>query len=193
MLKITQAELIQSATSIKNAPKTNLPEFVMLGRSNVGKSTLINGLCNRKKLAYTSKTPGKTRLINLYNINNEFVLTDLPGYGYAKRSKDELERWKKQLEGYLKDREEIISAIQLVDARHEIQPNDYQMMEWVQYYEIPMFIVLTKTDYLKRHEIQAYIQKIETELGITALGFSGKTKQGKEEILKHLESILKPR
>lgn len=190
MLKIVNSSFITSATSIDQAPKTNLPEFVMVGRSNVGKSSFINALCNRKKLAYVGKRPGKTRLINLFQINEDFILTDLPGYGFAQRSPIETEKWRKKIERYLREREEIVSIIHLLDARHDIQKNDYQMMEWLKYYEIPSLIILTKIDAIKKSQIKININKVQEELNKPVIGFSAKTKQGRNEVLKYVSDII---
>ncbi|MGD9581134.1 MAG: ribosome biogenesis GTP-binding protein YihA/YsxC [Vampirovibrionia bacterium] len=190
MLKIIESKFITSATSINEAPITNLPEFVMVGRSNVGKSSFINALCNRKKLAYVGKTPGKTRLINLFQINEDFILTDLPGYGFAQRSPIEQEKWRKKIERYLRNREEIVSIIHLLDARHDIQKNDYQMMEWLKFYDIPSVIILTKIDTLKRGQIVQNINKVQEELNKPVIGFSAKTKQGRNEVIKYISDII---
>lgn len=190
MIKIVNSNFITSATSIDEAPVTNLPEFVMVGRSNVGKSSFINALCNRKRLAYVGKTPGKTRLINLFQINEDFILTDLPGYGFAQRSPIETEKWRKKIERYLRERKDISCIIHLLDARHDIQKNDYQMIEWLKYYEIPSLIVLTKIDTLKRGQIKLNINKVQEELNKPVIGFSAKSKQGRNEVLKYISEII---
>jgi len=191
MLKINESKLIKSMVSIKDAPDLKLPEFVMLGRSNVGKSSFINALCNRKKLAYISKIPGKTRLINLYQINEDFILTDLPGYGYSQRSATEQKQWKKFIEEYIIGRKEIISAIHLIDSRHDIQKNDLQMHEWLQYNNINSIVVLTKADHLSHNELQNRIVHIKQEINQFGIPFSAKTKQGKDQVLKTITSFLK--
>jgi GTP-binding protein len=190
MLKIKTSKLLQSTVSVKDAPKLNIPELVMIGRSNVGKSSFINCLCNRKNLAYKSKTPGKTRLINLYQINEDLIITDLPGYGYAKRSKDELIDWKKRIEEYILKREQIICTIHLIDARHDIQKNDFQMREWLNFYEIPTLTILTKIDYVSKSKINNTIQKAEKELNCQVLGFSAKNKYGKDHVLKYISKLI---
>ena len=190
MIKIINAQFLISAPSIKEAPKTGLVELVMIGRSNVGKSSFINAVCNRKKLAYISKTPGKTRLINLYQINEDFILTDLPGYGYAKRSEQEMKKWRKRIEEYLLNRKEIIGAIHLIDARHDIQKNDYQMREWLQHYEIPTINILTKIDCLKKSQIQKSIKEKQDILQNITIGFSAKTKYGKDDVLRAMDNLI---
>lgn len=191
MLKIEQAELIQSTVSVNEAIKTGLPEFVMIGRSNVGKSSFINTLCNRKKLAYISKTPGKTRLINLYQINKDLVLTDLPGYGFAKRSQKEQQFWQKKLEQYLTQREEIVAALHLIDSRHDIQKNDLQMREWLLFHNIPTYTLLTKVDLINKGHIKGKIDQTKKILDENVFGFSAKNKYGKDEVLKLITELMK--
>jgi GTP-binding protein len=191
MLKIKQSEFVTSATCLKEAPVLHLPEFIMIGRSNVGKSSFINALCNRKNLAYIGKSPGKTRLINLYKINEAFVLTDLPGYGFARRSKTEQEQWQKKIEEYLRNRKEIVSGIQIMDARHEPQKNDIQMREWLVYYNIDTITVLTKIDHVSKNKISSVLATFEKEFGSPIIGFSAKTKYGKDDMLKMIELKIK--
>ena len=177
-MKIKSAKFILSSPNLKLCPELNLPEFALLGRSNVGKSTFINTLCNQLKLAKTSNTPGKTRLINLFEITTDkkpFVLADLPGYGFAKVSKKEQETWQKNLEQYLLKRK-LVSTIQFIDARHDIQKNDILMQEWLKYNNIPCFNILTKCDYVSRNEIAKKIAQIEKQFGNKALAFSSKNK-----------------
>lgn len=149
-MKYMQAKFLISAEKLSQCPEYTLPEFPLLGRSNVGKSSFINGLANHKKLAKTSNTPGKTRLINFFDFSNKFMLADLPGYGYAKVSKEAQNRWQKYLEEYLLERKQITSLIQLVDGRHDIQKNDFQMREWVMAYDLPIFTIITKMDYVPK-------------------------------------------
>lgn len=172
MTKYISGNFVISAEKLSQCPTFNLPEFALLGRSNVGKSSFINRLSNNKKLAKTSNTPGKTRLINFFNMSEKFIIADLPGYGYAKISKETQERWQKNLEEYLLNRSEIKSLIQFIDARHEIQKNDFQMREWVNSYSLPIFTIVTKIDYVKRSEIQKIISKVKREFGGEVLPFS---------------------
>ncbi len=172
MTKYVSGNFIISAEKLSQCPTFNLPEFALLGRSNVGKSSFINRLSNNKKLAKTSNTPGKTRLINFFNMSEQFIIADLPGYGYAKISKETQERWQKNLEEYLLNRSEIKSLIQFIDARHEIQKNDFQMREWVNSYSLPIFTIVTKIDYVKRSEIQKIISKVKRDFGGDVLPFS---------------------
>lgn len=171
-MKFLQAKFIISAEKLSQCPDFSLPEYPLLGRSNVGKSSFINGLANQKKLAKTSNTPGKTRLINFFNFSDKFTIADLPGYGYAKVSKEAQNRWQKYLEEYLLKRTQIKSLIQLIDARHDIQKNDFQMREWVKAYNLPVITVLTKMDYVPKSKTLNVIKKVEKELGGTVLPFS---------------------
>lgn len=161
-MKILTASYVISAPSLKECPDFQAcPEFVLVGRSNVGKSSFINSLTLRKNLARTSNTPGKTRYINFYDIayapgegrKEKMLFVDLPGYGYAKISKSEQEKWRKNLEAYISKRESIRLVIQMIDARHAPQDNDIQMYEWLQYHGRPVQVVLTKTDKLSRNEV----------------------------------------
>lgn len=159
-MKIKSAKFLISSPDLKRCPELNLPEFALLGRSNVGKSTFINTLVNQSKLAKTSNTPGKTRLINLFQVETDtkpFILADLPGYGYAKVSKAEQESWQKNLETYLLKRK-LTSTIQFIDSRHDIQKNDIAMQEWLKYHSIPCINVLTKADYVSRNELNKKFQ-----------------------------------
>lgn len=171
-VKIMNGTFIISAEKLSQCPDTKLPEFPLLGRSNVGKSSFINGLANNKKLAKTSNTPGKTRLINFFNFSDKFMLADLPGYGYAKVSREAQNKWQKYLEEYLLKREQIKSLIQLIDGRHDIQKNDYQMREWVMAYNLPIFTVVTKMDYVPRGKQLNVIKNIEKEFGGVVLPYS---------------------
>ena len=151
------AKFVISAEKLSQCPDFKLPEFPLLGRSNVGKSSFINGLANNKKLARTSNTPGKTRLINFFDFSDKFMIADLPGYGYAKVSAEAQNKWQKYLEEYLLKREQITSLVQLIDARHEIQKNDFQMREWVLAYNLPIITVVTKVDCISKNKIQSAI------------------------------------
>jgi len=171
-MKQLNASFIISAEKLSQCPDFSLPEFPLLGRSNVGKSSFINALANNKKLAKTSNTPGKTRLINFFNFSDKFMIADLPGYGYAKVSKEAQVRWQKYLEEYLLNRKQIKSLIQFIDARHEVQKNDYQMREWVSAYNLPIFTVVTKIDYVPRGKVQKVISDVKNEFGGDVLPFS---------------------
>ena len=191
MKKITSATFITSSTCLKDCPDFNLPEIALIGRSNVGKSSFINTLTNRKKLAKTSNTPGKTRLINFFNINEELIIADLPGYGYAKISKTEQAKWSKILEEYLKGRTALKSVIQFIDARHDVQSNDLQMREWLEFYKISIITLATKTDTLSKNEAFRAIQNISKALDTEVIEFSSKTGVGKDKILAVFTGIIK--
>lgn len=181
-----QANFIISAEKLSQCPDFRLNEFPLLGRSNVGKSSFINGLANNRKLAKTSNTPGKTRLINFFNFSDKFILADLPGYGYAKVSKEAQNRWQKYLEEYLLKREQIKSLVQLVDGRHDIQKNDFQMREWVENYNLPIFTVVTKIDYVPKPKVLSVIKKVEKEFGGEVYPFSAVDNRYNEKILQKL-------
>lgn len=193
-MKIKNAKFLTSSPNLKLCPDINLAEFALLGRSNVGKSTFINTICNQSKLAKTSNTPGKTRLINLFEITTDkkpFILADLPGYGYAKVSKKEQESWQKNLEQYLLNRKNLTSTIQFIDARHAIQKNDIQMQMWLKHNNISCINILTKCDYVSRNEIDKKLNEIENKFENKALAFSSKNKMYTEGVLSHFEEILK--
>lgn len=187
-MKFLQAKFIISAEKLSQCPESVLDEYPLLGRSNVGKSSFINGLANHKKLAKTSNTPGKTRLINFFNFSEKFMLADLPGYGYAKVSREAQNRWQKYLEEYLLKRKQIKSLIQLIDARHDIQKNDLQMREWVEAYNLPMITVLTKMDYVPKSKTFSVVKKFEKELGGLVLPFSAVDNRYNDGIFDYLLS-----
>ena len=187
-MKYITADFVISAEKLSQCPNTQLPEYPLLGRSNVGKSSFINALCNNKKLAKTSNTPGKTRLINYFNFSNKFMIADLPGYGYAKISKETQARWQKNLEEYLLNREQIKYLIQLIDSRHDIQKNDFQMREWVNAYDLPIITIATKIDYVPKNKVLNVLSKIKKEFGGEVLPFSSVNHRYNEEVIKFLLS-----
>lgn len=189
--KQVQGNFIISAEKLSQCPKFNLPEFPLLGRSNVGKSSFINAICNNKKLAKTSNTPGKTRLINFFNIEQKLMIADLPGYGYAKVSKEAQAKWQEYLEEYLLNRSEIKSLIQFIDARHDVQKNDIQMREWVQAYNLPIFTIATKIDYVPKTKVLNVIKNIEKKIGGETLPFSATDRRYCENIISHMFEIIK--
>lgn len=166
-MNLHNASLKVSAVNEKQYPKDGYMEFAFAGRSNVGKSSLINKLLNRKSLARVSGTPGKTATINFYNIDDTIYLVDLPGYGYAQRSKSETEKWGKMMEDYLANRKELVQTILLVDSRHKPTKDDIQMCGWIRHYHERVIVVATKMDKLKKREIEPNLERIwETlELG----------------------------
>jgi len=183
------AKFVISAEKLSQCPEFTLAEFPLLGRSNVGKSSFINCLCNNKKLAKTSNTPGKTRLINFFNFSEQFMIADLPGYGYAKVSKEAQAKWQRYLEEYLLKRKQIASLIQLVDGRHDLQKNDLQMREWVEAYELPVFTVITKMDYVPKSKILNVINNVKKQFGGVVLPFSAVDRKYCDDIFEHLMKL----
>ncbi len=159
-MNTNKVSLTVSAVSPKQYPKTDMPEFAFAGRSNVGKSSLINKLLNRKSLARVSGTPGKTITINFYNVDDTIHLVDLPGYGYAKRSKEEVKKWGRMMEDYLAGREQLVQTILLVDSRHAPTADDITMCDWIRHYHDRVIVVATKMDKLKKREIEPNLERI---------------------------------
>lgn len=174
-MKINTAEFIKSAPRLADAPDfRGLPEIAFVGRSNVGKSSLINSLLRRKGLAKTSNTPGKTRLINFYQIcysdrKKEIIFADLPGYGYAKVSKTEQAQWGKNLEEYLTQRPTLRFAVQLIDSRHGPQVSDMEMLAWLHLKKLPVILVLTKTDKISKNDLHQQLINTERHLDLAKL------------------------
>jgi GTP-binding protein len=194
-MEIKQAEFSLSAPVVSMCPKDTKPEYAFIGRSNVGKSSLINMLTNNKKLAKTSSTPGKTLLINHFIINKEWYLVDLPGYGYAKRSKKEVDKLDQMIRGYILQREQLVNVFVLVDIRLEAQKIDLEFIEWLGVSSIPFAIVFTKADKLTpnkcRQAMEAYKQKLsETweELPPMFLTSSDK-RDGRDDVLDYIDQI----
>jgi len=185
------ANFVISAEKLSQCPDFSLPEFPLLGRSNVGKSSFINALANNKKLAKTSNTPGKTRLINFFNFSDMFTIADLPGYGYAKVSREAQARWQKNLEEYLLKREQIKSLIQFIDARHEIQKNDFQMREWVEAYNLPIITIVTKIDYVPRGKHLKILSDVKKKFSGEVLLFSATDRQYCEKVIEYLLNLCK--
>lgn len=198
MLKITTAEFLQGVADLHQLPKNELKEVLFIGRSNVGKSSLLNKMCNRKSLARSSSTPGKTREINYYIVNNEFYFVDLPGYGYAKVPEQMRAGWKRLIEDFLKRGRPIALGMQLIDSRQEPTPLDLMMMDWLEYYEIPYLLILTKSDKLPisklSRQLEAYRTRLNSQLtegscrGIVP--FSIVTSDGKSELLRLIDAHL---
>ena len=173
-MKITNAVFLKSSDTLKNCPDLSVNEIALIGRSNVGKSSFINKICNRKNLAKTSNTPGKTRLMNYFLIDEKFAIVDLPGYGYAKVSQKEQEKWRNELENYLINREKLVFVIQFIDARHDVQKNDLQMREWLNYHGIKTYTVATKMDYVPKNQTLKVIKNIEKTIKDRVVPFSSK-------------------
>ena len=192
-MKIHSAEFLLSASTTRQFPAATLPEIAFAGRSNVGKSSLINSLLNRKKLVKTSATPGKTQLINFFKINDQFFFVDLPGYGYAKVPESVRQKWQDLVEAYLSERETLRNVVLIVDCRHNPTLQDKQLMEWLEYYQRPSLIVASKIDKLKRGQVQKHLQKIKNDLSIESvpLGHSSMQSGRREEIWKKLDTWIK--
>lgn len=173
-------------------PEGDQPEIALVGRSNVGKSSLINKLVNRKKLAKSSSTPGKTRTINYYHINDEWYLVDLPGYGFAKVSKTEREKWGRMIENYLLNRSQVKGVIQLLDIRHAPNNNDISMNKWLQHCQIPILLVATKADKISRGARQKNLTIIKKALGLIEfpLYFSSETGEGVAELTAAIAAMI---
>ena len=183
-----------SAVGPKQYPKTNLPEIVLAGKSNVGKSTFINTLINRKGLARTSSEPGKTRQINFYNMDQKFYFVDLPGYGYSKMSKAEQDKVGKFIEEYLFTRENISVIALLIDIRHKPGENDRLMYNYIKSTNLPFIIILTKADKIAITKVELYVEEIKKELNVdeetTILPFSSQRKIYTEKVWKELEKYI---
>ncbi len=193
-MEIKQSEFIISAVAPSQYPEDNRVEIAFVGRSNVGKSSLINTLTNRRKLVKVSGTPGKTRLVNFFLINNEFYFVDLPGYGYAKVSKSEKESWGKVIERYLTGRNQLKKVVLLVDSRHKPSQDDVTMYKWIKHYKYNTLIVATKIDKLNKVELRKNLKIIRETLELGAddeiLTFSSLNKKGKEELLDAIENTV---
>ncbi len=196
-MNIKSAQFVISNTDYEKCPQDGKPEYAFIGRSNVGKSSLINMLTNRKGLAMTSSTPGKTMLINHFLINDEWYLVDLPGYGYARRGKENRERLREIIESYILNRETMTSLFVLIDCRHEPQTIDLEFMEWLGENEVPFSIVFTKADKLGtgrlRMNIESYKEKLfEVWEELPPLFVTSSEKmQGREEMLDYIDTINK--
>lgn len=194
-MEIKSAEFVISNSNVKKCPDGDKPEYAFIGRSNVGKSSLINMLTARKGLAMTSQKPGKTQLINHFIINDAWYLVDLPGYGFAQRGKEGRDNIRRIIEDYILEREQLTNLFVLLDCRHEAQKIDLEFMEWLGENGIPFSIIFTKTDKISRSRLQENIQKYQQklleswdELPPIFLSSSEK-KEGKEEILEYIQQI----
>lgn len=192
MIKNVNLETVCGITS--KLPENLLPEIAFAGKSNVGKSSLINGLMNRKALARTSAQPGKTQTINFYHVNDAFYLVDLPGYGYAKVSVELKEKWGKLVERYLQESKQLRAVFLLIDIRHEPGANDQRMYEWIVHQGYDPIIIATKLDKINRSQVQKHLKMVRSGLGAKPetriLPYSTITKQGREEIWDLMEELL---
>ncbi|NLN97818.1 MAG: YihA family ribosome biogenesis GTP-binding protein [Eubacteriaceae bacterium] len=190
---INTAEIVISAVRPEQYPEDHLPEVVLLGRSNVGKSSFINAMIDRRDLARTSSQPGKTQTINFYRLNERFYFVDMPGYGYAKVSKKERERFGKMIETYLLTREHLKMVLLLVDSRHPPTEDDVLMYRWLEYYQIKPLVIASKSDKLSKNQLSRSMKTLKDTLDLDEDGyifFSATTKKGKEKIWQKIEHQL---
>jgi len=193
-MKITDVNLAVQAVRRSQYPEADIPEFMLVGRSNVGKSSFINTLVGRKNIAYTSGKPGKTQTLNFYSVNNSFYLVDVPGYGYAAVNKKTQEKFGKMIEEYLEKRDELIRVFMLVDFRHKPTEDDKLMYNFLKYYNIPVTIVATKVDKVGGSKMEknkkAILDALDLVVGDDLVLFSSVTKLGKDEVLKKIEELV---
>ncbi|TCJ03084.1 ribosome biogenesis GTP-binding protein YihA/YsxC [Cytobacillus praedii] len=193
-MKVNSAEIIISAVKPEQYPVEDLPEFALAGRSNVGKSSFINKMLNRKNLARTSSKPGKTQTLNFYLINEIMHFVDVPGYGYAKVSKKEREAWGKMIETYLKDREQLKAVVQIVDLRHPPSKDDVMMYNFLKHYDIPCIIIATKADKIPKSKWQKHLkvakETLELDPNDHIILFSSETGQGKDQAWALLQAYM---
>lgn len=183
-------KFVASYFALEQIPNDPRPQIAFAGRSNVGKSSLLNKLVGQKKMAKVSSTPGKTRSLNFFSINDRFFLVDLPGYGYAKVSKSESKSWGKLIEGYLSTNKELIGLVLLLDCRRDITDKDLTLTEWLVERKLPVIIALTKCDKLTRGKLNEKIRKTEKEFGLEVVPFSTVTGIGKNELLKSVLHLV---
>ena len=194
-MEIKKSEFVISSPTVQKCPADTKPEHAFIGRSNVGKSSLINMLCNHKNLAKTSATPGKTLLINHFIINNEWYLVDLPGYGYAKRSKTVQQQLSRMITSYILQRKQLINVFVLIDIRHEAQQNDREFIDWLGESSIPFAIVFTKADKLgavkARQNVEAYMNALKDRWEELPPYFitSAEKRTGRDELLNYIDDI----
>lgn len=191
---IKQAELETVCGITSRLPENTKPEVAFSGKSNVGKSSLINGLLNRKSLARTSSQSGKTQIINFYSVNQELYLVDLPGYGYAKAAQEIRAKWGKMIENYLHGSRQLKAVFLLVDIRHEASANDREMYRWIVHQGYEPIIIATKLDKIKRSQVQKQLKLLRESLnpvpGTRIIPFSAQTRQGREEIWEMIDGLL---
>ena len=193
-MKITDAKLEVMATRRSQYPEIDLPEFMLVGRSNVGKSSFINTILGRKNIAYTSGKPGKTQTLNFYRVNNSLFLVDVPGYGYAAVNKKIQEKFGKMIEEYLEKRDELIRVFMLIDFRHKPTEDDQLMYNFLKYYNIPVTVVATKVDKVGNSKLEKnkkiILDTLDLVVGDDLVLFSSVTKLGKEAILNKIEDLI---
>lgn len=190
MLIIKQCEFVGSFFALDKIPNDRRLQIAFAGRSNVGKSTLLNHLVGQRRMAKVSKTPGKTRSLNFFLINDRFNFVDLPGYGYAKVSKTERASWAKLIEGYLKTSEQLAGLVFLLDCRREPNEDDFQMLDWLADNKLPTIVVVTKTDKLNRDKTRRKLKQVEAQLGLPTIEFSSLARVGKNELLAAIGDLV---
>lgn len=192
-MRIQKAEFITSAVEPDQYPTDHLPYVALVGKSNVGKSSMINTITNNNKLAKTSSQPGKTRLVNFYKINDAFYLVDLPGYGFARVSKKEKIKWANMIETFLTT-PNLLGIVQLVDIRHNPTSDDMTMINWIKHFNMPLIVLATKADKLGKTRIKPQINKIRKQLELSSeiplIPFSSETGYGKEDVLEALDQLF---
>ena len=193
-MKVNNVSLAAVGVKMSQYPDDGKPEVAFAGKSNVGKSTLINGMIGRRALARTSSQPGKTRTINFYDVEDVLYFVDLPGYGYAKAPKTEIERWGKMIDEYLNKRKCLMGIVLLVDIRHEPGENDKMMYDWLKHYGYDIIIAATKKDKIKRSQVQKQLSVIKKSLNLAPedklIAFTGETKEGKDELWAEIERVI---
>lgn len=193
-MEYIDCKMLVAAVKYEQYPPKDLPEIALAGRSNVGKSSLVNTLTNRKNIARTSSTPGKTATINFYEIANKYRFVDLPGYGYAKVSKEEKKKWGGMIENYLSKRENLKGVFLLVDARHKPTSDDKTMFDWIKSFGYEPIVVATKLDKLKKSETEKNLTEIynflELDYDSVLIPFSAQTREGREEVLEAVDMII---
>lgn len=193
-MHITKAEYIKGAVNASHYPQEGLPEMIFAGRSNVGKSSFLNSLTNRKQLARVSQRPGKTQTLNFYNINDSVFIVDVPGYGYARVNKTMKAAFGRMIEEYLVEREELILGVLLVDYRHKPTSEDIAMYQLYKYYEIPSLVIGTKKDKVNRSQYAKQEKLIKETLGFDEddvfVSYSSETHEGREEVLEIIEDLI---
>ena len=186
-MRIPQVRFVKSVAKLSDRPATPLPEVAVVGRSNVGKSSLINSVFNQRHLAKTSSTPGKTQLINYFIVDDHIHLVDLPGYGFSKVAKQVSKNWENMITGYLTNNRELKWVFLLIDSRHDLMDIDRQMINWLTDVAIPFIIILTKCDKLSRSRLSARLQQINTDLPVvTILPYSAKSHLGRKAVIDML-------
>ncbi|PWA06397.1 YihA family ribosome biogenesis GTP-binding protein [Pueribacillus theae] len=193
-MKVVEAEIVTSAVKPHQYPELNVPEIALAGRSNVGKSSFINKMINRRNLARTSQKPGKTQTLNFYLINQELCFVDVPGYGYAKVSKADREAWGRMIETYFLEREPLRGAILIVDMRHEPTKDDIAMYDWFKHFEIPVIVIATKADKIPKGKRQKHLKQVKVTLNMdpddVLLSFSAETGEGKDAVWQSIKKLV---